>query len=204
MTLLNILALLATMAMLAAIPSASVALVISRSASGGFGSGAATAAGIVAGDLIFVLLAITGMAVLADTLGGLFLAIRLLAGSYLIWLGLQLIRQDTAAKQTISSGSPNLVGSFLAGLMLTLGDIKALFFYAALFPLFVDLAYIGTLDIALLALITLVAVGGVKLAYAYGGARLKAFARNYHSRKLANTAAGVFMVGAGLYLIANF
>lgn len=203
MTLPNALALFAIMAVLAAIPSTSVAIVVSRSAWGGVGNGAAVAAGIVVGDLIFVLLAIVGMAAMADTLGDLFLVIRLLAGGYLIWLGVQLIRQSSIAKQAASHRPSNLAGSFLAGLTLTLADIKALFFYASLFPLFVDLARVGSLDIVLIVLITLVAVGGVKLAYAYGGGRLRDFARNHRYQRLASTGAGVFMVGAGLYLIAN-
>ncbi len=203
MTLQSTLALFAIMATLAAIPSTSVALVVTRSVWGGFGNGAAAAAGIVVGDLIFVLLAILEMAALADAHGGLFLAIRILAGAYLIWLGVQLIRDRSTIKQTANHRSRNLAGSFFAGLTLTLADLKAIFFYASLFPLFVDLPNLSGWDIALVVLITLIAVGGVKLAYAYGGQRSLNFVRSPRNQRFASTAAGVFMVGAGLYLIVN-
>jgi len=49
------------MALLAALPSASVALVITRSATLGVANGIAVSAGIVLGDLIFILLAIFGL-----------------------------------------------------------------------------------------------------------------------------------------------
>lgn len=104
------------------------------------------------GDLSFVSLAIFGMAALADALGDLFLGIRLLAGGYLIWQGVQLIRQSSIAKQAASHRARNFACSFFAGLTLTPADIKALFFYASLSPLFVDLVCIDSLDIALIVL----------------------------------------------------
>lgn len=203
MTLPNALALFAIMAALAAIPSTSVALVVSRSAWGGLGNGVAAAAGIVAGDLIFVLLALLGMTALAEALGELFLAVRILAGAYLIWLGVQLIRQRLKKNQPDNHRPRNLAGSFLAGVTLTLADLKAIFLYASLFPLFVDLSSLSSWGMAWVVLITIFAVGGVKLAYAYGGERLINFARSQRNQKLASTGAGVFMVGAGLYLIVS-
>jgi len=46
---------------LAAMPSTSVALVVTRSATLGVGNGFSVAAGIVLGDLVFVMLAILGL-----------------------------------------------------------------------------------------------------------------------------------------------
>jgi threonine/homoserine/homoserine lactone efflux protein len=69
MTATSIISLLVTMLILAAIPSASVALVVTRSATLGIKNGISVACGIVLGDLIFVALAILGMSVLAETMG---------------------------------------------------------------------------------------------------------------------------------------
>ena len=57
------------MAALAAIPSTSVALVLTRSATLGLANGIAVATGIVIGDLIFVLLALLGLYFVAGTMG---------------------------------------------------------------------------------------------------------------------------------------
>ena len=65
MSLFATLTLFAIMIVLAALPSCSVALVVTRAATLGIRNGAAVTAGIVMGDLIFVTLAILGMSTLA-------------------------------------------------------------------------------------------------------------------------------------------
>ncbi len=87
MSLLEMLVLLVVMAILALVPNTSVALVVARSSTAGFLNGAAVAAGIVLGDLVFVFLAVLGMAALAEVMGGLFLILRYAAGGYLSWIG---------------------------------------------------------------------------------------------------------------------
>jgi arginine exporter protein ArgO len=126
--------LLLVMMALAAVPSASVALVVTRSATLGFANGAAVALGIVLGDLLFVAVAILGMSFLAETMGAFFLVLKHLGGAYLIWLGIGLLR---APKDLEIEPPPatrrSLLTSFAAGLVLTLGDVKAIFSRAFLF-----------------------------------------------------------------------
>ena len=125
----EILVLFMIMAVLALTPSASVALVVARTSTGGLPSGGAVAAGIVLGDLVFVGLAILGMTALAEAMGGLFLVMRYLAAAYLIWFGIGLLRSQPARPEASSSrAASTLPASFLSGLLLTLGDIKAIFF----------------------------------------------------------------------------
>ena len=82
------------MVVLAAIPSASVALIVTRSATLGIKNGILVACGIVLGDLIFVALAILGMSFLAETMGSFFVIFRYVGGAYLVWLGFSLIRSN--------------------------------------------------------------------------------------------------------------
>lgn len=204
MSLVEIATLFAVMAALALVPSTSVALVVARSSSSGFLNGSAVAAGIVAGDLVFVFLAVLGMAALAEVVGSFFLILRYLAGAYLIWFGIGLMRSKVSLSVEVSGRSASkLSASFLSGLLLTLGDVKAIFFYASLFPVFVDLATIRALDIAIIAVITVVAVGGVKLGYAYFAGFVVSFAINHRAERAVKVTAGGLMVGAGSYLIAN-
>lgn len=65
-------ALLGIMVTLAAMPSTSVALVVTRAATLGVKNGIAVAAGIVVGDLLFVMLVILGLSALAEALGSFF------------------------------------------------------------------------------------------------------------------------------------
>lgn len=195
--------LLLAMAALAALPSMSVGLVVARAAASGFGSGAAVTLGIVLGDLMFAGLALVGMTTLAKAFGGVFLLVRLAAGGYLLWLGLALLlggvqRGRIAALHTAAMSPWRDV---LAGLLLTLSDMKAVFFYASLFPAFVDLTRVGIADIGLILLTTTVGVGGVKLAYAAGAGRLAGRWRRASGRRVGGALAGAGMIGAGSYLL---
>ncbi|WP_456449272.1 LysE family transporter [Thiolapillus sp.] len=59
------------MVVLAGIPSTSVSLVVTRSATLGIRNGMAVSAGIVLGDLAFIALAISGLSVVAEQMGSL-------------------------------------------------------------------------------------------------------------------------------------
>ena len=204
MSLVEIIVLFNVMAILALVPSTSVALVVARSSTAGFLNGAAVAAGIVVGDLVFVFLAILGMAALAEVMGSLFLVLRYLAGAYLIWFGISLLKSKPSSLVEASGRSTStLPASFLSGLILTLGDVKAILFYASLFPAFVDLATIKASDITIIVVLTVVAVGGVKLGYAYSAMRVVSFARGLKAERAVKFTAGGFMVGAGAYLMAK-
>jgi len=178
MTLAESIILFTIMAILAAIPSASVALVIARTMSQGTAHGLSVSGGIVLGDLVFVILAILGLNVVTETLGGFFLVIKYTGAAYLIWLGMQLLRAGTSARTAISAPrlSGNLTTSFLSGFLLTLGDIKAIYFYLSLLPQFIDLAALQMSDALVFLLVTLAAVGGTKIMYAIFASQLVATA----------------------------
>lgn len=86
------------LALLAAVPSVSVAAVVARAASAGFAHGALAALGIVAGDILFILAAIFGLVLLTEALGDVFAWVRLLGGAYLLWLGVTLLRSRTVPR----------------------------------------------------------------------------------------------------------
>jgi len=204
MNILDTLALFSIMLTLAAIPSTSVALVVTRSATSGLWHGAAVTVGIVLGDLLFALLAILGLTALADFMGTLFLLIRYLAGLYLIWFGISLIRnRNKTISFQPSPSTSGLLASFLTGLLVTLGDIKAIFFYASLFPTFLELSTLGQGEVAsVLGVITLT-VGGVKLAYAVLAKKVANIASRFPIAKRAKVASGSLMIGSGTYLIVR-
>ncbi len=207
MTFLAGLALFFTLVALAAIPSASVALVVTRSATRGVGNGAAVAGGIVLGDMIFAALALLGMSALAETMGTFFAIAKMAGGAYLIWLGIGLIRGKPAAAQeanaTVEGRPGSLLASFAAGLVLTLGDVKAIVFYASLFPSFAPMERLTAADAAAIAAITVGAVGGVKLAYAFGARAIAARLSGSSASRRLKTASGCALTGAGVYLIAK-
>ena len=193
--------LIIVMLTLAAIPSASVALVVTRSATLGYKNGVAVAAGIVCGDLVFVVLAIMGLTVLAKTMGSLFAVFRYAGGAYLIWIGVGLLRSSAlSVPEAVGKKSSKLAASFLAGLFLTLGDVKAILFYASLFPAFFDFGSFGTWDVVIIIAVTIVSVGGVKMLYAW---KIVSRMQSYSSRNRTKNVAGGVLVGAGAYVVAK-
>ena len=200
----DLLAFFLIMLALAAMPSASVALVVARSATHGVPNGLAAAGGIVLGDLVFVALALAGMTFLAHTMGAFFSVLKYAGAAWLMWLGITLLRAKTATEvRTDEAGGSALASSAAAGLLLTLGDVKAILFYASLFPALFDLASLAIADVVSICGMTILTVGGVKAAYAMAAARI---ARRLRGRALGGrgrVAVGGALVGAGVYLVVK-
>lgn len=200
MNLSSIFALFIAMVVLAAIPSLSVLTVSTRAATAGFIHGVFTAIGIVVGDIIFILLALGGLSVLATKLGGLFIIIKYLGGGYLIWLGINLCRIVSTDVETDRIADASLFASFLAGLSLTLADQKAVLFYLAFFPAFIDLSQVSYLDTAIVIGVTFLAVGGVKLFYAFMADRARLMFDPRINKRM-NILAGVVTIAVGIFLL---
>jgi threonine/homoserine/homoserine lactone efflux protein len=205
MTIIEAFVLFGTMAVLAAIPSASVALVIARAITFGTAHGIAVGIGIVIGDLIFMALVMLGLAYLAEAMGGTFMMFKYLGAFYLLWLGITLLRSNDNSPVTtkLRSQRGSFVASFFSGLLLTLGDVKAIFFYLSLLPMFIDFAALRRADALLVVVITIIAVGGVKILYAFFSFRVANSAWGQRFTTLSKKAAGAGLIGAGSYIVAN-
>lgn len=195
-------ALFGALVVLAAIPGVSVLAVSARAAASGFLHGVFTTLGIVTGDIIFILLAILGLSVLAETLGGLFVLVKYLGGAYMLWLGVRLWRSRPGGVERERAVDSSLLSSFSTGLFITLADQKAILFYLGFLPAFVDLAAISMVDTLVIVLIATVAVGGVKLVYAYMANRASLLV-NAGAQRLLNRVAGGVMIAVGLLLIVK-
>lgn len=191
-------ALFATMVMLALLPSMSVMTVLARSASLGFRHGAVTSLGIVAGDLVYILLAIYGLSFLTTTLGGWFVVIQYLGAAYLIALGIVLWRSKSSGLEIQQASETALVSSFLAGFLLTLGDQKAVLFYLSFFPAFVDLSALTLADTGWVVAIALTAVGGVKLGYALLADQVRARLPRGKANRWVSRIAGSILISVGI------
>lgn len=203
MSLTTTLTLFLTMVLLAAVPGVSVLLVSTRAASGGFAQGCHVALGVVVGDIVFILLALMGLVVLIEVLGDGIVWIMLAGGSYLLWLGTRFWHvADPVSQQTaVASGTPS--SGFLSGLLITLADQKALLFYFGFFPAFLDLNTLSYTDAGLTVLIAVLAVGGVKLAYAWLAGRVGMSIAAMHVRCVNRLAAVImFAIAAVLWLRA--
>ncbi|WP_417549591.1 LysE family translocator [Methylophaga sp.] len=172
LTLPTLVGLFVSLAVLAAIPSISVLVVSSRAATYGFMHGAATTFGIVLVDIIFISIALLGMALVLPWLGKWAVLIRLLAAGYLFWLAWRLwCFSDQKKSSSEVEDSASLTSSFLLGVMVTLADHKAILFYMGFFPAWMDLSLLTLSDTVVIFLLTFLAIGGVKMSYAYLSAK---------------------------------
>lgn len=203
MTFSNIAALFATMIVLAAIPGTSVFAVVSRTVASGFFHGFIIVIGIVIGDIIFIIIAVHGLSVIAESMGSMFILVKYLGAAYLIWFGIELWRSKSESVLVDGIEEPSWLSNFLCGLFITLGDQKAILFYMGFFPAFVDLSSVSISDISIIMVVATVAVGGVKLSYAYVADKTKLLFKNSRAKKGMNIMAGSVMIGTGIILVAK-
>jgi threonine/homoserine/homoserine lactone efflux protein len=194
-------ALLGALIVLAVIPSVSVLAVSARAAAFGFTHGMFTALGIVIADIIFILIAVYGLALVAELMGEQFRWIKYLGGIYLVWLGLSLWRTDAKTRNSDTVTQSSLGSSFLTGFLITLGDQKAILFYLGFFPAFIDLSQMTPADTLIIIFIAVIGVGGAKLVYAYLADRASLLFKNSRAIRGINWLAGSVMIAVGVALL---
>ncbi len=201
LSLASVIALLGTLIVLAMIPSVSVLAVSARAAAFGFTHGLFTALGIVAGDIVFILIAVYGLVFVASLMGEQFALVQLIGGVYLIWLGSSLWRSEARAQRSSEPRQSTWTSSFLAGLLITLGDQKAILFYLGFFPAFIELERMTTTDTLIIIGIATIGVGGAKLVYAWLADRAGLILRNTRAIRGLNIFAACIMIAVGAALL---
>jgi len=183
-----------------AIPGPGNLAMISSTAQGGIRGGLASTFGIIAGDQILLWCAVAGVAALLKSYPGVFAGVQWLGAAYLAWLGWQLLRAKPGAAPVLTIKPHHF---FKQAFFITLLNPKAIVFYMAFFPLFVDpVRHQGLLTFGVMALTIAV------LGFFYGliasvltqrlAQRLRASPR---VTRLLNRLAGVFLIGFGARLV---
>lgn len=188
----DLILLLITMGSLAALPSASTLLVITRSISWGTSQGIATAIGVTLGDITFLTLALLGISTfLSASVGYLTQLFQFAAACYLLWLGINILAQAKNATQPsflnrtdivtrhnkdkkARNKKPNisLTTSTMAGLLVTLADFKAIAFYSSFLPSVITIDQLTLSQSVIIVVITFSTVGLIKISYALLASRL--------------------------------
>lgn len=118
-----------------AIPGPGNFAVITSTGKGRVRGGLAATFGIIAGDQVLLWLAVAGVAALLKANPAVFAAVQYLGAAYLAWLGLQMLRARPGSRPPVHIRAGQY---FRQGLLITLLNPKAIVFYMAFFPLFVD------------------------------------------------------------------
>lgn len=192
-------AFVAAIVLFLAIPGPGNLALITSTGKGGLRGGMAATLGVIAGDQVLMWLAVAGVAALLAAWPPAFHVVRWLGATYLAWLGLRML--------TIKPGSTPVLNIrpghyFRQAAAITLLNPKAIVFYMAFFPLFVDpVRHQGLLTFGVMAATI------ATLTFAYG-LTVVLLTHFLAERLRANPAiargleklAGTFLIGFGLKL----
>ena len=182
-----------------ALPGPGTFALLTSTAKGGLRAGAAATAGVILGDQVLMWLAVAGVAALLAAHPTWFHAIQYAGAAYLAWIGLKLLFAKEGDAPPIRIEPHHYLRQ---ALLITLLNPKAIVFYMAFFPLFIDparhqgLLTFGAMALTIAVLSAVYALGLCLLADAVT-AQVKAHRRL--ARGLERLA-GICLVGFGLKL----
>ena len=181
------------------IPGPGNLALITSTGKGGLRGGFASIFGLIAGDQVLMWMAVAGVAALLSAYPPAFHAVQWLGAAYLAWLGLRMILAKAGDKPVLQIKPHHY---FKQSLVITLLNPKAIVFYMAFFPLFVDparhqgLLTFGVMAATIAALTFLYGLVVVLLTH-FLAERLRANPKvSGGLQKLA----GVFLIGFGVKL----
>ncbi|MFM1925630.1 MAG: Leucine efflux protein [Pseudomonadota bacterium] len=135
---------------------------ISSASKGGLSGGLASVLGLLLGDQILLWLTVAGLAALLKSTPSVFMALQWLGAAYLAWLGFKMVMAKPGEGPQIQITPGHY---FRETLLITLLNPKAIMFYFAFFPQFIDpVKHQGLLTFAVMAL-TIAVLGFV---YCFG------------------------------------
>lgn len=181
------------------IPGPGNLALITSTGQGGVRGGLAATLGLIAGDQMLMWLAVAGVATLLTASPLLFTAVQWLGAAYLAWLGWRMWRSRPGGAPVLRMQAGHY---FRQAVAITLLNPKAIVFYMAFFPLFVDparhqgLATFGFMAATIAALTFLYAAGVVLLTHRLAD-RLRASPR---AVKWLERLCGTLLIGFGVKL----
>jgi threonine/homoserine/homoserine lactone efflux protein len=201
MTFYGLITFCAVYALAVATPGPGVAAIVARSLAHGFKGAGAFVAGFIVGDLTWFAVAATGLAAIARTAATVFVAIKWAGVLYLLFLAWKLW---TAPARRVAvrddDGRQHGWHAFVASLMLTLGNPKAILFFLALLPTVVDLASLNAVRVIEIATAIAVILPAVLFSYVFLAARARQLFTTPRAVQRLNRSSGVAMAGAALVI----
>jgi threonine/homoserine/homoserine lactone efflux protein len=176
-------------------PGPAVAMVMSRGASVGLIRTLPFIAGLVIGDLLLFCMALLGLAALANSFVTLFFIIKWIGVCYLLYLAHAAWTAKPATAGVAPTGGTG-VRSFLLALFLPLGNPKAVGFYVALLPAFMNVEELTVASALNFSLAIVLIWSLVLVFYTALADQGRRFLRETDALKWLNRGAAGAMVGA--------
>jgi leucine efflux protein len=172
---------------------------ITSTSKGGIRGGLAATMGVIAGDQVLLWLAVAGVAALLATYPTAFVAVQYLGAAYLAYLGVRMLLAKPGDAPVLKMRPSHF---FNQSLLITVLNPKAIVFYMAFFPLFVDPAkHRGLLTFAVMA----VTVAFLTFIYGLCSTLITHFAsekirQNPKATSFLTKLSGVLLIGFGIRL----
>ena len=172
---------------------------ITSTGKGGLRAGAAATLGVIVGDQVLLWLAVAGVAALLAANPTVFKLVQYAGGAYLAWIGLRLIFAKPGSASPVRIEPRRYARQ---AFFITLLNPKAIVFYMAFFPLFIDPAqHRGWVTFAAMAttIAMITAAYGLLLCSFADAVSAKVRAHQRLARGLEKVA-GAFLIGFGIRL----
>ncbi len=200
----TVIALATAMFILAAIPGPSVLTIVARSLSCGFSSTIPLIAGVVLGDIIYLVLSFMGLSIVINLLGDLFIIIKICGSVYLFYLGSSLLlEKEKATKYNEIITKSELSKNFFLGLSLALSNPKVILFYISFFPTIIDMSNISVSNLIYILLVVESVLLSVLLIYSYCSSLTRGLLTSKKSVQYLNICSGSVLVGSGVVILTK-
>jgi homoserine/homoserine lactone efflux protein len=180
------------------VPGPTITLIVANSLTYGARAGLLNVAGTQLGLALMLAVLLIGLASVIEVMGWLFDWLRLAGAAYLIWLGWKLLRSSGSLDQPDKVPAPR--GGFVVqGFLVLMGNPKALLWFGAFIPQFVDPRGNYVAQVILLGLTAMVVAALSDGAYAAVTGRASAWLTRSRVR-LVNRIGGLCLIGGGAWL----
>jgi threonine/homoserine/homoserine lactone efflux protein len=196
MTLASLALFAGALAIAAGSPGPSIAALIARVLSRGARDVLPFLAAMWVGEMIWLSLAVLGLAAIAESFQYVFVAVKWVGVAYLLYLAWKMWRApaDAGGGSLPESGSARKL--FFAGLTVTLGNPKIMMFYVALLPTIIDLNAVTLAGWAELVAVMLAVLIAVDLVWVLAASKARLFLRSSRAMTIANRTSAGLMAGA--------
>lgn len=196
--------------MILLVPGPDIAITTRNTLLGGRAGGIFTAFGIVCGTAIWAFATSVGLAALLVASEPLFLGVKYAGAAYLIYLGVQALREairpSVTAHEALDGRAARRLtaaAAFRQGLISNLGNPKMVIFFASLLPQFVPAGVDAFVRLLLLGTVFVAMGFGWLMLYTLLIAKAGDFMRRSSVRRTIEGVTGTVLVGLGIRIAAE-
>ena len=173
--------------------------ILARTVANGFNGAWPLALGVAVGDIVWPLLAILGLAWITSEYQGALALLRWVACGFFLWLGWTVIRN--AGHEIRTDGRltrPGMLAGFIAGIVVILGNPKAILFYMGVLPGFFDLSAVTATDVVVICALSFAVPLIGNLGFAWSVNHIRTLVTSPRAMRRMNQVAGGLLIFVGL------